>query len=91
MESLVEYRASWDPSSDPNAVRISIGVEDLEDLKADIRQALKHLVQVRLMLTLLAIPTDRSFSDGVQALKRDICTLFIDDYIWQVKHQIGQI
>jgi len=45
VESLVEYRASWDPTSDPRAVRLSIGVEDLEDLKADIRQALKHLVQ----------------------------------------------
>ncbi|KAF7352873.1 hypothetical protein MVEN_01254400 [Mycena venus] len=45
VESLVEYRASWDPTSDPRAVRISVGVEDLEDLKADIRQALKHLVK----------------------------------------------
>ncbi|KAF8211210.1 Cys/Met metabolism PLP-dependent enzyme-domain-containing protein [Mycena galopus ATCC 62051] len=43
VESLAEYRASWDPTSDPRAVRISIGVEDLEDLKADIRQALKHV------------------------------------------------
>ncbi|KAJ6539250.1 cystathionine gamma-synthase [Mycena capillaripes] len=47
VESLAEYRFSWDPTSNPKAVRISIGVEDLEDLKADIRQALKHLVQVR--------------------------------------------
>ncbi|KAJ7228761.1 Cys/Met metabolism PLP-dependent enzyme-domain-containing protein [Mycena pura] len=45
VESLVEYRYSWDPASDPRAVRISVGVEDLEDLKADIRQALKHLIQ----------------------------------------------
>ncbi|KAJ6599160.1 Cys/Met metabolism PLP-dependent enzyme-domain-containing protein [Mycena vulgaris] len=45
VESLAEYRYSWDPSFDPRAVRISIGVEDLDDLKADIRQALKHLVQ----------------------------------------------
>jgi len=45
VESLVEYRYSWDPTSDPRAVRISVGVEDLEDLKADIRQALKHLIQ----------------------------------------------
>ncbi|KAJ6515992.1 Cys/Met metabolism PLP-dependent enzyme-domain-containing protein [Mycena sanguinolenta] len=43
VESLVEYRASWDPTSDPRAVRISIGVEDLEDLKADIRQALNQV------------------------------------------------
>ncbi|KAJ7904420.1 Cys/Met metabolism PLP-dependent enzyme-domain-containing protein [Mycena olivaceomarginata] len=48
VESLVEYRASWDPTSDPRAVRISIGIEDLEDLKADIRQAL-GLVQVRIL------------------------------------------
>ncbi|KAJ7179222.1 Cys/Met metabolism PLP-dependent enzyme-domain-containing protein [Mycena filopes] len=45
VESLAEYRYSWDPTSNPRAVRISIGVEDLDDLKADIRQALKHLVQ----------------------------------------------
>ncbi|KAJ7129785.1 cystathionine gamma-synthase [Mycena epipterygia] len=44
VESLAEYRYSWDPSSDPTAVRISIGVEDLDDLKADIGHALKHLV-----------------------------------------------
>ncbi|KAJ7781343.1 pyridoxal phosphate-dependent transferase [Mycena metata] len=48
VESLAEYRYSWDPTSNPRAVRISIGVEDLDDLKADIRQALKHLVQVRI-------------------------------------------
>ncbi|KAJ7179897.1 Cys/Met metabolism PLP-dependent enzyme-domain-containing protein [Mycena crocata] len=47
VESLAEYRYSWDPTFDPRAVRISIGVEDLEDLKADIRQALKHLVQTK--------------------------------------------
>ncbi|KAJ7095286.1 Cys/Met metabolism PLP-dependent enzyme-domain-containing protein [Mycena belliarum] len=46
VESLAEYRHSWDSSSDPKAVRISIGLEDLEDLKADIRQALRHLVQI---------------------------------------------
>ncbi|KAJ7638721.1 pyridoxal phosphate-dependent transferase [Roridomyces roridus] len=44
VESLVEYRASWDPTSDPRAVRLSIGVEDLADLKADLGQALKQLV-----------------------------------------------
>ncbi|KAJ7047467.1 Cys/Met metabolism PLP-dependent enzyme-domain-containing protein [Mycena alexandri] len=47
VESLAEYRYSWDPTSNPRAVRISIGVEDLDDLKADIRQALRHLVQTR--------------------------------------------
>ncbi|KAJ7507701.1 Cys/Met metabolism PLP-dependent enzyme-domain-containing protein [Mycena galericulata] len=45
VESLAEYRYSWDTSGDPRAVRISIGVEDLDDLKADISQALKHLVK----------------------------------------------
>ncbi|KAJ7254430.1 cystathionine gamma-synthase [Mycena rebaudengoi] len=50
VESLVEYRHSWDPTSDPRAVRVSIGVEDLEDLKADIRQALKHLLQTKAKL-----------------------------------------
>ncbi|KAJ7269053.1 pyridoxal phosphate-dependent transferase [Mycena rebaudengoi] len=50
VESLAEYRHSWDPTSDPRAVRVSIGVEDLEDLKADIRQALKHLLQTKTKL-----------------------------------------
>ncbi|KAJ6538586.1 cystathionine gamma-synthase [Mycena sp. CBHHK59/15] len=45
VESLAEYRFSWDKNSDPKAVRISIGVEDLDDLKADISQALRNLVQ----------------------------------------------
>ncbi|KAJ7744539.1 Cys/Met metabolism PLP-dependent enzyme-domain-containing protein [Mycena maculata] len=47
VESLAEYRYSWDPSGDPRAVRISIGVEDLDDLKADIGQALKHVVKAQ--------------------------------------------
>ncbi|KAF7331798.1 hypothetical protein MKEN_00059800 [Mycena kentingensis (nom. inval.)] len=45
VESLAEYRFSWDPTSDPRAVRLSIGVEDLEDLKSDMKQALVGLVQ----------------------------------------------
>ncbi|KAJ7068173.1 Cys/Met metabolism PLP-dependent enzyme-domain-containing protein [Mycena amicta] len=44
VESLAEYRFSWDPTSDPRAVRLSIGVEDLDDLKQDIGRGLKHLV-----------------------------------------------
>ncbi|KAJ7283750.1 Cys/Met metabolism PLP-dependent enzyme-domain-containing protein [Mycena rebaudengoi] len=46
-ESLAEYRFYWDKTSDPRAVRISIGLEDLDDLKEDMRQALVHLVQAR--------------------------------------------
>lgn len=69
VESLVEYRYSWDPSGDPNAVRISIGVEDLDDLKADIGQALKHLVNV-CSSTIQLNSTDISSPGRVQALRK---------------------
>ncbi|KAJ3855657.1 Cys/Met metabolism PLP-dependent enzyme-domain-containing protein [Lentinula lateritia] len=42
VESLIEYRARADPNEDPTLVRISIGVEDLEDLKADLGQAFRR-------------------------------------------------
>ncbi|KAF7313706.1 hypothetical protein HMN09_00527500 [Mycena chlorophos] len=44
VESLAEYRASWDPYADKRNVRLSVGVEDVEDLKQDIRQALRRLI-----------------------------------------------
>ncbi|KAJ4466493.1 Cys/Met metabolism PLP-dependent enzyme-domain-containing protein [Lentinula aciculospora] len=42
VESLIEYRARADPNEDPALVRISVGVEDIEDLKADLGQALQR-------------------------------------------------
>ncbi|KAJ3723079.1 Cys/Met metabolism PLP-dependent enzyme-domain-containing protein [Lentinula raphanica] len=42
VESLIEYRARADPDEDPTLIRLSIGVEDFEDLKADLGQALRQ-------------------------------------------------
>lgn len=44
VESLVEHRARADPNEDPRLVRISVGVEDIEDLKSDLREGLKKVV-----------------------------------------------
>ncbi|KAG9051026.1 hypothetical protein FS837_000134 [Tulasnella sp. UAMH 9824] len=41
VESLMEQRALADPKEDPRLVRISIGLEEVDDLRADLRQALK--------------------------------------------------
>lgn len=46
VESLIEYRWQSDPKTDPRLLRLSIGVEELEDLKADLRQALQQVTQV---------------------------------------------
>jgi len=43
VESLVEHRLQTDPTSDPCLIRLSVGVEDVEDLKADLKQALQKL------------------------------------------------
>ncbi|KAK0757390.1 hypothetical protein N5P37_010112 [Trichoderma harzianum] len=45
VESLIEWRTMTDPEADPTLLRISIGVEHWEDLKADILQALKAVLQ----------------------------------------------
>jgi len=47
VESLVEHRLQTDPSSEPCLVRISVGVEDIEDLKSDLRQALQKLAHTK--------------------------------------------
>ncbi|KAF9469101.1 Cys/Met metabolism PLP-dependent enzyme-domain-containing protein [Collybia nuda] len=47
VESLVEHRLQSDPGADPLLVRLSIGVEEVEDLQADLRQALQKVVKVR--------------------------------------------
>ena len=43
VESLIEQRVRASPTEDPRLVRISLGVEDVEDLKDDLRRALKEL------------------------------------------------
>lgn len=43
VESLVEHRIVSDPTTAPGLVRLSVGVEDVDDLLADIDQALPDL------------------------------------------------
>ncbi|CDO68712.1 hypothetical protein BN946_scf184652.g39 [Trametes cinnabarina] len=43
VESLIEQRVNLDTTADPRLVRISVGVEDLEDLKDDLRRAFQEL------------------------------------------------
>lgn len=43
VESLIEWRAMSDPHISENLLRISIGVEDADDLIEDLTQALKQL------------------------------------------------
>lgn len=44
VESLIEWRAMTDPNVDTRLLRISIGIEGWEDLKADILAGFKALV-----------------------------------------------
>ncbi|TFK76006.1 cystathionine gamma-synthase [Pluteus cervinus] len=46
VESLVEQRLQSDPGADPRLIRLSIGVEEFEDLKNDLKAALILLAQV---------------------------------------------
>ncbi|KAI9203267.1 Cys/Met metabolism PLP-dependent enzyme-domain-containing protein [Polychytrium aggregatum] len=39
VESLIEWRAVQDPQISPKLCRVSVGLEDVEDLKHDLRQA----------------------------------------------------
>ncbi|KAF8351548.1 pyridoxal phosphate-dependent transferase [Amanita rubescens] len=50
VESLMEYRRQSDPHADPKLLRLSIGVEELEDLKSDLRQGLQQLAQAKAKL-----------------------------------------
>ncbi|KAH9062156.1 cystathionine gamma-synthase [Lactarius vividus] len=43
VESLIEQRIRSSPGEDPRIVRISVGVEDISDLKEDLRSALQVL------------------------------------------------
>ncbi|KAI0921304.1 hypothetical protein AcW2_006320 [Taiwanofungus camphoratus] len=39
VESLIEYHVKANPKADPRLIRLSIGVEDMEDLKNDLQRA----------------------------------------------------
>ncbi|KAM6488201.1 cystathionine beta-lyase [Trichoderma sp. SZMC 28011] len=45
VESLVEWRAMTDRTVDQRLLRVSVGVESLEDLKADLQQGLEALLK----------------------------------------------
>lgn len=40
VESLIEHRINAEPTEDPGTIRLSVGLEDFEDLQADLRFAL---------------------------------------------------
>lgn len=44
VESLLEHRLGSDPTEDPCLVRVSVGLEEFEDLQADLRSALLKLI-----------------------------------------------
>lgn len=44
VESLIEWRTMSDKDCDQRLLRISVGVEDVEDLKADIKQGLESVL-----------------------------------------------
>ncbi|KAH6915005.1 cystathionine gamma-synthase [Coprinopsis sp. MPI-PUGE-AT-0042] len=50
VESLVERRLNSDPNADPRLIRLSVGVEEYEDLKADLRQALLQVSRAKAKL-----------------------------------------
>ncbi|KAL7806814.1 cystathionine beta-lyase/cystathionine gamma-synthase [Trichoderma aethiopicum] len=45
VESMIEWRTMTDPDADPRLLRVSIGLENWEDLKSDILQALKAVLE----------------------------------------------
>lgn len=47
VESLIEWRSMTDPKVEKTLLRVSIGVESLEDLKQDLLQGLEALVKER--------------------------------------------
>ncbi|KAH8106123.1 cystathionine gamma-synthase [Cristinia sonorae] len=50
VESLVEHRVASDPSEDPRLIRLSIGVEEVEDLKDDLRRAFQKMASAKAKL-----------------------------------------
>lgn len=45
VESLLEHRVKSDPTEDPRIIRVSVGLEDFEDLKADLTAAFKEVLE----------------------------------------------
>ncbi|KAF8341267.1 cystathionine gamma-synthase [Cantharellus anzutake] len=45
VESLIEQRHVMDRRADPKLLRISVGLEDIEDLKADFRDAFRRVLK----------------------------------------------
>ncbi|EIW61274.1 cystathionine gamma-synthase [Trametes versicolor FP-101664 SS1] len=45
VESLIEQRIHSDPGADPRLIRISVGIEDVEDLKNDLRRAFQEILK----------------------------------------------
>ncbi|KAL1944242.1 hypothetical protein VTO73DRAFT_3427 [Trametes versicolor] len=45
VESLIEQRIHSDPGADPRLIRISVGIEDVEDLKNDLRRAFQEILE----------------------------------------------
>ena len=43
VESLIDWRYRYDTSVSPALLRVSVGLEDFEDLAADFAQAFRHL------------------------------------------------
>jgi len=50
VESLMEQRVLSSPGQDPRLIRISVGLEDVEDLKDDLRKALKQFNEIKAKL-----------------------------------------
>ena len=46
VESLLEHRVKSDPTEDARIVRVSVGLEDVDDLKADLRAAFAEVLRL---------------------------------------------
>lgn len=46
VESLIEHRIGAEPTEDPGTIRLSVGLEDVEDLKQDLRQAFRKVLEI---------------------------------------------
>lgn len=46
VESLIEHRIAAEPSEDPGTIRLSVGLEEVDDLKNDMRRALQKVLSV---------------------------------------------
>ncbi|ORY85385.1 Cys/Met metabolism PLP-dependent enzyme-domain-containing protein [Leucosporidium creatinivorum] len=46
VESLIEQRSVSDPGADPRLIRLSIGLEDFEDLKADLIAGFAKVIEI---------------------------------------------